>query len=94
MSPERALGKSIDNNVEKIQGNDNIFDYFVKEAEIFGFKIFGDDIKNCWVGGDAENTYHNFGGSSNARLANRVMALALHSMQTCLSIAMRSKLSK
>ena len=45
MSPERALGKSIDNNVEKIQGNDNIFDYFAKEAEIFGYKIFGADNK-------------------------------------------------
>ena len=44
MSPERALGKSIDNNVEKIQGNDNIFDYFVKEAEIFGYKIFSEDM--------------------------------------------------
>ena len=50
MSPERALGKSIDNSVEKIQGNDNIFDYFVKEAEVFGYKIFGADNKNCWVG--------------------------------------------
>lgn len=69
MSPERALGKSIDNNVEKIQGNDNIFDYFVKEAEIFGYKIFGADNKNCWVGGDAENTYDNFDGSSKSSIS-------------------------
>ena len=69
MSPERALGKSIDNNVEKIQGNDNIFDYFVKEAEIFGHKIFGADNKNCWVGGDTENTYDNFGGSSKCSIS-------------------------
>ena len=69
MSPERALGKSIDNNVENTQGNNNIFYYCVKKAEIFGYKIFGADNKNCWVGDDAETTYDKFGGSSKCSIS-------------------------
>ncbi|XP_078346313.1 uncharacterized protein LOC144631689 isoform X2 [Oculina patagonica] len=58
-----ALPDSFDNNVSKIQGNDNIFDYCKAKAENFGYKMFGAEDKNCWGGDDAENTYDKYGES-------------------------------
>lgn len=63
-APLLALPDSFDNNVDKIQGNDNIFEYCSAKARSFGYNVFGADDRNCWAGDDAENTYNKYGESS------------------------------
>ena len=59
-----ALPASFDNNVDKIQGNDNVFNHCADKAKSFGYKMFGADDKNCWGGDDAEGTYNKYGEST------------------------------
>lgn len=68
-APLLALPDSFDNTVDKIQGNDNIFDYCKAKAESFGYKMFGAEDKNCWAGDDAENTYDRYGESSTCSIS-------------------------
>ena len=59
-----ALPDSLDDGVDKIQGNDNIFLYCKEKAESLGHKLFGVDDKICWADNDGENKYDRYGKSS------------------------------
>ena len=63
-SPLLALPDSLDNGVDKLQGNDNIFEYCKAKAESLDYKLFGADDKNCWADNDGNNTYDKYGESS------------------------------
>nr|XP_058951355.1 uncharacterized protein LOC131778889 [Pocillopora verrucosa] len=59
-----ALPDSLDDGVDKIQGNDNIFLYCKEKAESLGHELFGVDDKICWADNDGENKYDRYGKSS------------------------------
>ena len=59
-----ALPDSLANDVDKIQGNDNIFEYCKGKAESFGYKLFGVDDNTCWADNDGKNDYDKYGESS------------------------------
>ena len=59
-----ALPDSLDDGVDKIQGNDNIFLYCKAKAESLGHELFGVDDKICWADNDGENKYDRYGKSS------------------------------
>lgn len=59
-----ALPDPFETGVGNLQGNENIFLHCSKQAEYYGYTVFGVDDKNCWAGNDAENTYDDYGKSS------------------------------